>query len=146
MQSGSAGPHHEELVAVAVRVAAPDVDLALRLVGPLPRVRLPAVVLAEDGQVLESERSRHLVFAVEQRLPASLRLRVEAYRQSESRRIFNRELDWRLEGGRVVRPSPDALLLNNNEIDSVNPATGRVRLDRDTMLPLIPLFGATVIF
>jgi hypothetical protein len=232
---------------------------------------------------LESERSRHLVLAVEQRLPASLRLRVEAYRQSESRRIFNRELDWRLEGGRVVRPSPDALLLNAlsgpsrgveatlaapragpvsgflayayaraeredgsglrfdsdfdqrhtvtvylraragkstvvstafrygsgfpfpgflretpegifvasernhfgpdpysrwdvrgekrfawgrvtldlflevanvldheneryNEIDSVNPATGRVRLDRDTMLPLIPLFGATVTF
>jgi hypothetical protein len=232
---------------------------------------------------LESERSRHLVLAVEQRLPASLRLRVEAYRQSESRRIFNRALDWRLEGGRVVRPSPDAVLLNAlsgpsrgveatlaasgagpvsgffayawahaeredesgprfdsdfdqrhtvtaylraragkstvlstafrygsgfpfpgylretpegifvasernrfgpdpysrwdvrgekrfawgrvtldlylevanvldheneryNEIDSVNPATGRVRLDRDTMLPLIPLFGATVTF
>ena len=33
-----------------------------------------------------------------------------------------------------------------NEIDSVNPATGRARLDRDTMLPLIPLFGATVTF
>ena len=33
-----------------------------------------------------------------------------------------------------------------NEIDSVNPATGRVRLDRDTMLPLLPLFGATVTF
>ena len=232
---------------------------------------------------LESERSRHLVFAVEQRLPASLRLRVEAYRQSESRRIFNRELDWRLVDGRVVRPNPDALLLNAlrgpsrgveatlaaagsgpvsgflayawahaeredgsglrfdsdfdqrhtvtahlraragrgvalstafrygsgfpfpgylretpagifvdsernrfgpdpysrwdvrgekrfdwgrvtldlflevanvldheneryNEIDSVNPATGRARLDRDTMLPLIPLFGATVTF
>jgi len=61
---------------------------------------------------LESERSRHLVLAVEQRLPASLRLRVEAYRQSESRRIFNRELDWRLVEGRVVRPSPDAVLLN----------------------------------
>ena len=33
-----------------------------------------------------------------------------------------------------------------NEIDSVNPATGRARLDHDTMLPLIPLFGATVTF
>jgi hypothetical protein len=32
------------------------------------------------------------------------------------------------------------------EISSVNPATGRVRLDRDGMLPLIPLFGATVEF
>jgi outer membrane receptor for ferrienterochelin and colicin len=232
---------------------------------------------------LESERSRHLVFAVEQRLPAGLRLRVEAYRQSESRRIFNRELDWRLVDGRVVRPNPDAVLLNTlsgpsrgveatlaaagsgrvsgflayawahaeredgsglrfdsdfdqrhtvtahlrartgkgvalstafrygsgfpfpgylretpagifvdsernrfgpdpysrwdvrgekrfdwgrvtldlffevanvldheneryNEIDSVNPSTGRARLDHDTMLPLIPLFGATVTF
>jgi hypothetical protein len=232
---------------------------------------------------LESERSRHLVLAAEQRLPAGLRVRVEAYRQSESRRIFNRELDWRLVDGRVVRPSPDAVLQNAlsgpsrgveatlaatgsgpvsgflayawahaeredgsglrfdsdfdqrhtvtaylraragkgvvfstafrygsgfpfpgylretpagifvdsernrfgpdpyrrwdvrgekrfdwgrvtldlflevanvldheneryNEIDSVNPATGRARLDRDTMLPLIPLFGATVTF
>ncbi len=232
---------------------------------------------------LESERSRHLVLAAEQLLPAGLRLRVEVYHQSESRRIFNRELDWRLVDGRVVRPSPDALLLNAlrgpsrgveatltaagkgpvsgfvayarahaeredgsglrfdsdfdqrhtvtaylraragkgvvlstafrhgsgfpfpgflterpegifvdsernrfgpdpysrwdvrgekrfawggvtldlflevanvldheneryNEIDSVSPATGRARLDRDTMLPLIPLFGATVSF
>ena len=232
---------------------------------------------------LQSERSRHLVLAAEQRLPAGLRLRVEAYRQSESRRIFNRELEWRLVDGRVVRPSPDAVLQNAlsgpsrgveatlaaagkgplsgflayawahaeredgsglrfdsdfdqrttvtahlraragkgvvlstafrygsgfpfpghlretpdgifvdsernrfgpdpysrwdvrgekrfdwgrvtldlflevanvldheneryNEIDSVNPVTGRARLDRDTMLPLLPLFGATVTF
>jgi hypothetical protein len=232
---------------------------------------------------LDAERSRHVVLALEQRLPASLRLRVEAYHQGESRLVFNRELDWRLEDGVVVRPSPDAVLLNAlsgpsrgvevtlaapqagpfsgfvsysyahawredgsglvfdsdfdqrhavttyvraragaswvlstafrygsgfpfpgflretpdgvfvaaernqfgpspysrwdlraekrftrgrvavslylevanvldheneryNEIDSVNPATGRVRLDRDEMLPLIPLFGATVEF
>ena len=67
----------------------------------------------ENGNpALEAERSLQLVLAVEQRLPASLRLRVEAYHQSESRRIFNRELDWRLVGGHVVRPNPDALLLN----------------------------------
>ena len=61
---------------------------------------------------LEAERSWHVVLGVEQRLPANLRLRVETYRQSESRRIFNRELDWRIEGGRVVPPSPGAVLLN----------------------------------
>ena len=33
-----------------------------------------------------------------------------------------------------------------NEIDSVNAATGRVRLDRDEMLPVLPLFGVTVAF
>jgi hypothetical protein len=36
---------------------------------------------------------------VERSLPASLRLRVEAYHQRESRLVFNRELDWRLEEG-----------------------------------------------
>jgi hypothetical protein len=28
----------------------------------------------------------------------------------------------------------------------VNPVTGRVRLDRDEMLPVLPLFGVTVAF
>jgi hypothetical protein len=232
---------------------------------------------------LDAERSRHVVVALERRLPATLRVRVEAYAQQESRLVFNRELEWRLEGATVVRPSRTAVLLNTvsgpsrgieatlaaaqagpfsgfvsyslaharradpgglafdsdydqrhtftafvraragasvlvstafrygtgfpfpgfvretpegtflaaerngfgpapysrwdlrgekrfmwgrvtasvfleianvldheneryNEIDSVNPATGRVRLDRDTMLPLLPLFGATVEF
>ncbi len=72
-----------------------------------------AELAGENGNPdLEAARSRHLVLAVEQRLPATLRLRVEAYHQSESRLVFNRELDWRLENGLVVRPSPDALLLN----------------------------------
>jgi hypothetical protein len=62
---------------------------------------------------LDAERSRQVVLAVEQRLPASLRLRVEAYHQSESRLVFNRELEWRLVDGRVVRPKSDALLLNS---------------------------------
>jgi outer membrane receptor for ferrienterochelin and colicin len=243
-----------------------------------------AQLAGENGNPdLDAERSRHLVLALEQRLPARLHLRVEAYDQGESRLVFNRELDWRLENGVVVRPSPGAVLLNAlcgpsrgveatlaaapagpvsgflsytyaharredgsglrfdadfdqrhtvttylraragagwvlgtafrygsgfpfpgflqerpegvfvaaernrfgpdpysrwdvraekrftrgrvavslylevanvldheneryNEIDSVNPATGRVRLDRDEMLPLIPLFGATVEF
>jgi hypothetical protein len=61
---------------------------------------------------LDAERSRHLVLAVEQGLPATLRLRVEAYGQSEGRRLFNRALDWRLEDGRVVHPDPAAVLLN----------------------------------
>jgi hypothetical protein len=243
-----------------------------------------AQLAGENGNPdLDAERSRHLALALEQRLPAGLRLRLEAYHQGESRLVFNRELDWRLENGVVVRPSPGAVLLNAlsgpsrglevtlaapqagpfsgflsytfaharredgsglafdadfdqrhtvtaylraragaswllstafrygsgfpfpgflrempqgifvdaernrfgpdpysrwdaraekrftrgrvsvslylevanvldheneryNEIDSVNPATGRVRLDRDEMLPLIPLFGATVEF
>jgi len=33
-----------------------------------------------------------------------------------------------------------------NEVDRVNPVTGRVRLDRDEMLPVLPLFGVTVAF
>jgi hypothetical protein len=238
----------------------------------------------ENGNpALDAERSRQLVVALERRLPATLRLRVEAYAQQESGLVFNRELEWRLEGGTIVRPSrtavlrnalsgpsrgveatlaaaqagpfygfvsygfaharredPDGLVFDSdfdqrhtftafvraragasvvlstafrygggfpfpgfvretpegtflsqernlfgpaaysrwdlraekrftrgrvaaslfvevanlldheneryNEIDSVNPATGRVRLDRDTMLPLLPLFGATVEF
>jgi hypothetical protein len=97
-----------------------SLDLALtersRLIAALgsyaqfPRFAQLAGENANPG--LDAERSRHLVLALEHRLPAGLRLRVEAYRQSESRRIFNRELDWRLEGSRVVRPSPDALLRN----------------------------------
>jgi len=68
----------------------------------------------EDGTPdLDAERSRHLVLAVEQGLPGNLRLRAEAYAQSESRRIFNRALEWRLEGDRVVRPDPAASLLNS---------------------------------
>jgi len=61
---------------------------------------------------LEAERSRHFAVAVERRLPATLRLRLEAYAQQESRLLFNRELDWRLEGGLVVPPTPGAVLLN----------------------------------
>jgi hypothetical protein len=61
---------------------------------------------------LEAARSRHLVLSIEQGLPGNLRLHVEAYGQSESRRLFNRALDWRLEGGRIVRPDPEAVLLN----------------------------------
>ena len=62
---------------------------------------------------LEAERSRHLVLAVEQRLPAGLRLRVEAYAQDESRLVFSAETDWRLVNGRVVRPDPAAVLYNS---------------------------------
>jgi hypothetical protein len=274
---------------VALPRAALDVALAERTrltaaFGTYAQFPSFARLAGENGNPdLEAERSRHLVLALEQRFPASLRLRVEAFHQSESRLAFNRELDWRLENGRVVAPSPRALLLSAltgpsrgievtlaaaqagpfsgfvayawaharredpgglrfdadfdqrhtvtaylraragrslvlatafrygsafpfpgflretpdgvfvaaernrfgpapysrwdiraekrftrgrvtadlflevvnvldheneryNEIDSVNPATGRVRLDRDEMLPLIPLFGATVEF
>jgi len=61
---------------------------------------------------LDAERSRQAALAVEQRLPAGLSLRVEAYTQSESRLIFNRELEYRLVAGRVVRPEPAAVLRN----------------------------------
>ncbi len=61
---------------------------------------------------LEAERSRQLVLAVEQRLASLLRLRVEAYGQRESDLVFNRELDYRLEAGRVLRPRPGAVLQN----------------------------------
>ncbi len=72
-----------------------------------------AQLAGENGNPgLDAERSRHLVLAVEQRLPATFRLRVEAYHQSESGLVFNRELDWRLENGLVVGPSPGALLRN----------------------------------
>jgi outer membrane receptor for ferrienterochelin and colicin len=67
----------------------------------------------EDGNpALDAERSRHLVLAVEQGFPGNLRLRAEAYAQSESQRIFNRALEWRLEGESIVRPDPEAVLLN----------------------------------
>jgi hypothetical protein len=61
---------------------------------------------------LDAERSRHLVLALEQRLPGGLRLRVEGYAQSESRLVFNPALEWRLVDGRVVRPDPAAVLEN----------------------------------
>jgi hypothetical protein len=64
---------------------------------------------------LDAERSRHLVLALEQRLPGGLRLRVEGYAQSESRLVFNPALEWRLVGGRVVRPDPSAVLENSLE-------------------------------
>jgi hypothetical protein len=59
---------------------------------------------------LEAARSRQLVLAVEQRLSGSVRLRVEAYAQSESRLAYNPAIEWRLVNGRVVRPDPDAAL------------------------------------
>ncbi len=62
---------------------------------------------------LDAERSRHLVLALEQRLPRGLRLRLEGYAQSESRLVFNPALEWRLVGGRVVRPDPSAVLENS---------------------------------
>ncbi len=72
-----------------------------------------AQLVGQNGNPeLESERSRQLVLSVEQRLPATLLLRVEAYGQSESCRIFNHALDWRLVDGRVVRPDADARLRN----------------------------------
>jgi hypothetical protein len=61
---------------------------------------------------LDAERSRHFVVAVERRLPASLRLRVEAYAHRESRLLFNPDLEWRVESGLVVPPVPRAVLLN----------------------------------
>ncbi len=72
-----------------------------------------ARLAGENGNpYLQAERSRHLVLAIDQRLARSLRVHVEAYDQRESDVIFNRELEYRVEGGHLVRPQPGALLLN----------------------------------
>jgi len=68
---------------------------------------------------LAPERARHLTFAVEQRLGERSRVRVEAYQQDEEELIFSRELDLRLENGRITGRSADARL--GNTLD------GRVR-------------------
>jgi carboxypeptidase-like protein/TonB-dependent receptor-like protein len=61
---------------------------------------------------LEAERSRHFTLAVERRLGERTRLRVEAYDQEEDRLLFAPGSEWRVAGGRVVVPRPDAIWRN----------------------------------
>ena len=49
---GSAGAHHQELIAVELRAGMPHVDLTLDLVCQFLRVGLAAVAAAEVRQVL----------------------------------------------------------------------------------------------
>ena len=55
--TGSAGAHHEALVAVGLRVGAPDVDLALALIYHLLRLLQVAVTRAERRRWLPCSRS-----------------------------------------------------------------------------------------
>ena len=61
---------------------------------------------------LSAERARHVAVALEQRIGERGRVRVEAYQHRERDLLFNRELDWRIENGRVVARRPDAPLGN----------------------------------
>jgi outer membrane cobalamin receptor len=61
---------------------------------------------------LDAERSRHWSLAVEQLFGDKLRLRAEAYAQREEDLIFTREMEWRIEGGRILSPSASAPLGN----------------------------------
>jgi hypothetical protein len=73
-----------------------------------------AQLFGEHGNPeLEAERSRQAELALEQALPAGLRLRAAAYAQQESDLVFNRALEYRLVAGRVVRPDPLARLENS---------------------------------
>ena len=119
--TGGARIDHHTRTSETVALPRASVDVALtpstRLVAALglyaqfPRFEQLA---GENGNPdLEAERSRQVVLAVELRFSACLRLRVVAYHQSESRLVFNPDLEWRLVRGQVVRPDADAPLVNS---------------------------------
>jgi hypothetical protein len=59
---------------------------------------------------LRAERATHYVLGVEHSLGTSARLRLEAYDQGLTGLLFNREAEWRLEGGRILGPRVDTPL------------------------------------
>jgi hypothetical protein len=61
---------------------------------------------------LEADRSRHWTLALEHPIGDTLRLRAEAYTQREEDLIFTREMEWRIENGRLVPPNDSARLRN----------------------------------
>jgi hypothetical protein len=61
---------------------------------------------------LEAGRSTHFLLGAEQSLGQSTRLRLEAYDQEASGLVFKPQAEWRLDGGRIVAPRPDAAWRN----------------------------------
>ena len=62
---------------------------------------------------LVAQRSRHASVALERLLSDTLRLRVEAYDVEDEDLLFNRQMEWRIEQGRIQAPRRGAPLDNS---------------------------------